>query len=77
MSGETAFLIPGQDLLVRDPMTKNPLATGGEIKPLIGPEGRYWRRRIKDGSVTIGSPQIVPSSSSVAPSVIRGKKASE
>ena len=49
-----AFLIPKPGLLVRDPISKNPLAATGEIKPLVGPEGRYWRRRIRDKSVNIG-----------------------
>ena len=48
-----AFLIPLDGLLVRDPGNKTPLAATGETKPLIGKEGRYWRRRIKDGSVYI------------------------
>ena len=58
MLGETAFLVPGENLLVRDPVSKTPLAAKGEVKPLIGPEGRYWRRRIRDGSVTIKDPLV-------------------
>ena len=51
----TAFLIPKKGLMVRDPRTKEPLPATGTIKPLIGgPEGRYWRRRIRDGSVIVG-----------------------
>ena len=49
----TAFLIPGEGLIVRDPRTKDPLPAEGQIKTLIGPEGRYWRRRIKDRTVTV------------------------
>jgi hypothetical protein len=49
----SAFLIPGEGLLVRDPRTKEPLPAGGQIKTLVGPEGRYWRRRIRDGSVAL------------------------
>ena len=48
----SAFLIPGVGLLVRDPNTKEPLPAEGQIKTLVGPEGRYWRRRLKDRTVT-------------------------
>jgi len=51
---QSELLIPGKGLLVRDPVTKDILPESGEVKPLIGSEGRYWRRRINDGSVTIG-----------------------
>ncbi len=47
----SAFLIPGEGLLVRDPNTKEPLPAEGQIKTLVGPEGRYWRRRLKDRTV--------------------------
>lgn len=57
MKQPVAFLIPNEGLLVRDPVTKGALSPQGELKPLIGREGRYWRRRIKDGGVRIGSPQ--------------------
>ena len=53
----TVFLVPQKGLIVRDPGSFNPLAEAGEVKPLIGKEGRYWRRRIKDKSVTIGKPE--------------------
>lgn len=51
----TAFLVPKGDILVRDPISKDILQTTGEVKPLIGPEGRYWKRRIRDGSVIVSS----------------------
>jgi len=63
MKVKVAYLIPDEGLLVRDPLTKNPLLKEGELKPLIGREGRYWRRRIKDGGVKIGEP---PSQKSIA-----------
>jgi len=56
MDGTQAFLVPKHDLLVRDPETKNPLAKGGEFKPLVGSAGRYWRRQIRDGSVVAQNP---------------------
>lgn len=52
---ESAFLMPNKGLMVRDPKTKEPLPAGGIIKTMIGPEGRYWRRRLRDGSVIIGN----------------------
>ncbi len=53
MKQYTVFLIPLPGLLVRDPVSKLIMLETGEIKPLAGPAGRYWRRRIKDGSVKI------------------------
>ncbi len=50
---ETAFLVPQKGMIVRDPVTKAIMLETGETKPLTGAEGRYWRRRIGDGSVTI------------------------
>lgn len=60
MKQQVAFLVPNKGLMVRDPMTKDPLLPDGELKPLIGPEGRYWRRRIRDGGIRIGSPPKPP-----------------
>jgi hypothetical protein len=48
------FLIPKKGLLVRDPTDKNALPEKGAFKPWIGKEGTYWRRRVIDGSVSIG-----------------------
>ena len=47
------FLIPKEGLIIRDPRTKSPLAKEGELKPWIGPEGRYWRRRVSCGDVSL------------------------
>lgn len=44
------FLKPLPGLIVRDPVSKVPLSEDGEFKPYIGSVGRYWRRRVKDGS---------------------------
>jgi len=48
------FLVPVNDLMVRDPKTKKILPKTGAMKPTRGPLGRYWNRRIRDGSVVIG-----------------------
>lgn len=50
---DAAILIPVNGARVRDPKTLNYLQESGELKPLIGREGRYWRRRLNDGSVKI------------------------
>lgn len=47
LDAKTAFLTPATGLLVRDPITREPLPPGGEIKPL----DTYWCRRIADGDV--------------------------
>ena len=54
MKKYTAFLIPQHDLIIRDPITKVIMLKTGEVKPLVGKEGRYWNRRLRDGSVKIG-----------------------
>jgi len=54
MDGSQKFLIPRPGLIVRDPLSKTPLAELGEWKTIIGPAGRYWRRRINCGDVTEG-----------------------
>ena len=51
------FLVPQFNLLVRDPVTKEIIGPKGELKPLFGRDGRYWRRRINDGSVKIQNPK--------------------
>ena len=52
------FLIPKKGLLVRDPKTMKFLPASGAMKMTIGPLGRYWRRRLKDGSVIVGKPIV-------------------
>lgn len=55
---QVAFLIPN-NVIVRDPRTKEPLPKEGKMLSLLGSEGRYWRRRIKGGSVKVGKPSVV------------------
>jgi hypothetical protein len=55
---EDKFLVPQHGLLVRDPISKDIISENGEWKPYYGSAaGRYWRRRVKDGSVKIGTPK--------------------
>ncbi len=54
----TAFLVPQFDLIVRNPFEEMvPIPKTGAELPLVGKEGRYWRRRIKEGSVKIIEPK--------------------
>ena len=53
---EKKFLIPCKGMRVKDPRTMEQLAAEGEFKPWIGPEGRYWRRRVNCGDALIGKP---------------------
>ena len=39
--------------IIRDPISRFPLDKEGELKPMVGQEGIYWRRRIEDSSVII------------------------
>ncbi len=52
------FLVPKEGLLIRDPITKKFLPKAGAMKWTRGPLGRYWRRRIRDGSVFVGKRPI-------------------
>ena len=52
-------LVPMKDHLVRDPITKDIMLPGGEPKPMTGKMGRYWKRRILDGSVKILKPKVI------------------
>ena len=54
------FLKPKfKDLIVRDPISKNPLSNDGEVKPWSGREGNFWRRRVADGSAIICEQKII------------------
>jgi len=52
------WIVPRKGLLVRDPRTKTPLPEQGMYKPWTGPEGRYWRRRLICGDVTLGEAPV-------------------
>jgi len=56
---KSAILVPVGNAKVRDPKTKNYLLPDGETKTLSGRFGRYWRRRIRNGSVIIKPKKIV------------------
>lgn len=45
------FIKPAPGLIIRDPVTKVPLAEVGEVKP----RSAYWLRRFRDGSVIAAS----------------------
>lgn len=53
------FLKPSSpDLIVRDPGNfKLILPVDGAVKPWVGPQGRYWRRRVNDGTVLVSQPK--------------------
>ena len=54
------YLIPVGGLL-RDPITMDFLPEKGATKSMLGKEGKYWRRRITDGTVIVGKiPSSVP-----------------
>jgi hypothetical protein len=57
------FIKPkNQKIIIRDPISKIPLNENGELKPWIGREGIYWRRRVKDGSCIITEQPETPES---------------
>jgi len=49
------FLIPLPGMIVRHPRLMTPLPPAGALCEWTGPDGRYWRRRVKDGSCVIAS----------------------
>lgn len=59
MSDDAKFLIPKKGLRVLDPLNMRPLPPEGVSKPWRGPKGVYWRRRVMDESVVIGTPPQV------------------
>lgn len=57
MKGYNKYVVPGSEgLLVRYPRSKTPLSPSGGWVPWTGPEGRYWKRRLKCGDVRLASP---------------------
>lgn len=52
------WVVPKQGVLVRDPRTKTPIPVQGMLKPWTGPEGRYWRRRLNCGDITLGEAPV-------------------
>lgn len=57
MPEHTQTLIPASPgLVVRDPITRQPLAADGEPKPL----DTYWARRLRDGDVLVQQPAALP-----------------
>lgn len=53
MDAEFRFVKPKEGQLVRFPGTMVVLPEDGAVVPWVGPEGRYWRRRVNDGDVYI------------------------
>ena len=47
------FVIPRPGLIVRDPVQFNPLPAEGGFIDWNGNSGRYWRRRVSCGDVSI------------------------
>lgn len=65
MSAEQKWAIPKKGINVRFPISKAILPEAGGYVPWIGPEGRYWRRRLREGSITILDKAPVPVESKI------------
>lgn len=55
---EFRFVKPRQNVMVRFPNTYSVLPKDGAVVPWIGPEGRYWRRRLSVGDVSLADPPM-------------------
>ena len=76
MSAEVKFIVPKDGQIVRDPISKQALPVEGLEKPWIGPEGRYWRRREIDGSISVfeNNPKIMVNNFSYPEEKVYGGK---
>jgi hypothetical protein len=66
----TVFVRPIAGVLVRTPTTMTPLPEAGAQVSLDGNDGKFWRRRIADGSVVVvnaAAAAAEPASAVVAP----------
>ena len=52
---EFRFVKPKEGLLVRFPRSYTALPESGGVVPWVGPDGRYWRRRLMYGDVEIAT----------------------
>ena len=52
----TVYLKPGEGGMVRDPISMDIMPPEGMFKPFAGVEGKYWKRRVKDGDCVICLP---------------------
>jgi hypothetical protein len=59
MAGVKKLKPAQKGLIIRDPITKAPLSDKGELKPWVGREGSFWRRRVKDKSAIIVEEEII------------------
>ena len=53
LAKEFRYVKPKNGLIVRTPRNYAILPESGGVVPWVGPEGRYWRRRLRDGSIEI------------------------
>ena len=58
MGAETKFIKPIAGVLIRDPMTKAIIPVTGTSVPWIGPLGRFYRRRVNDGTAVIVEKEV-------------------
>lgn len=52
----TVFVKPTAGGLVRYPRTMTPMPAEGAEVSLDGEDGKYWRRRLNDGSLVVATP---------------------
>jgi len=68
------FLIPREGVLVRQPSSYTPLPVEGAYVSWDGNAGRFWRRRVKQGDVTIGEPKKEAESDIVSEPLQKSKR---
>ena len=68
IKGEGMFRKPGRPgLIVREPRTMTPRVADGDWQSRIGPQGRYWRRRLKCGDVLLCKPPVAEKKEAAKP----------
>ena len=69
------FVKPNEGCLIRNPRTKTIMPKDGMNVPIVGSEGRHWRKKIRTGEVIVIEPvKVKPEASSDKQSKPQGKE---
>lgn len=74
---EQVYLVPKKGVLIRHPRSKEIIPEEGCVVPWTGPEGRFFRRRVNDGSAKIRTKKPEIKKEKEAKKVYKFKKEAE